>query len=123
MYQKVIDYLCGVQKQINELLQSEAFLHDANFYDLLELKGAVMSDYYNIGDGWLMTAEIMDLIKQGYDKILIVHPFGCLVSHVGGRGIIKKVKELYPKVKISSVEYDYDQSKTLRESRILMAIN
>lgn len=123
MYQKVIDYLCGVQKQINELLQSEGFLHDANFYDLLELKGAVMSDYYNIGDGWLMTAEIMDLIKQGYDKILIVHPFGCLVSHVGGRGIIKKVKELYPKVKISSVEYDYDQSKTLRESRILMAIN
>lgn len=121
-YQKVVDYLCKAQKQINHVLSEAGFLHDSAFYELLEMKENVLSDYYNIGDGWLMTAEIVDLIKQGYDKILIVHPFGCLVSHVGGRGVIKALKDKHPNVNITSVEYDYDQSKTLRESRIMLAI-
>ena len=69
-----------------------------------------------------MTAENIDLIKKGYDKILVVHPFGCLVSHVGGRGVLKALHERFPEAKITSIEYDYDQSDTLRESRVLLAI-
>lgn len=90
---------------------------------MLSEKRDILSDCYNIGDGWLITGEIIDLATQGYDKILVVHPFGCLVSHVGGRGVIKELEHRFPKTKITSVEFDYDQSKTLRESRILMAIS
>lgn len=122
-YEFAIKYLCNMQKEINSRLIINGFKHDMEFFDLLRLKGSILSDYYNIGDGWLMTAEIMDMIEQGYDKILIVHPFGCLVSHVGGRGVIKAIKDKYPNAKVSSIEYDYDQSKALRESRIMLAIN
>ena len=55
-------------------------------------------------------------------NILIVHPFGCLVSHVCERGIMKKLHELYPNVNIHTVEYDYDSTRALRESRILLGI-
>lgn len=123
LYQKVVDYLCKVQKQITDLLIQNQLKHDKNFYDLIRIKEDILSDYYNIGDGWLMLSEIIDLIQQGYDKILIVHPFGCLVSHVGGRGVIKAIKEKYPSAKVTSIEYDYDQSNTLRESRIMLAIS
>lgn len=92
------------------------------FKEMEKAKGNILSDHYNIGDGWLMAGEIIDLAKQGYDKIMIVHPFGCLVSHVGGRGVIKELKKMLPGTKITSVEFDIDQAKTLRESRILMAI-
>lgn len=122
-YQKVIDYLCSIQKQINKALKNNNFLHDGEFYDIKEYAKDISSDFNNIGDGWLMTSEVIDLIKQGYDKVLIVHPFGCLVSHVSGRGVIKKIHEQYPEAKVSSVEFDYDQSNTLRESRILLAIS
>lgn len=122
-YEMVIDYLCRVQKEINTVLTENGLKHDKGFYDLIKMKEDVLSDYYNIGDGWLMTAEIMDMIEQGYDKILIVHPFGCLVSHVGGRGAIKAIKDKYPGAKVSSIEYDFDQSNTLRESRIMLAIS
>ena len=121
-YQKVINFICRAQETINSLLTKAGYKHDRNFYELENLKGNILCDYYNIGDGWLMTAEIIDLIEQGYDKIMIVHPFGCLVSHVGGRGVIKAIKERYPNAHITSVEYDYEQSKALRESRILLAI-
>ena len=66
-------------------------------------------------------AEAMDMIEQGYDKILIVHPFGCLVSHVAERGVLKKLRQLYPGANINTIEYDYEQSKALRESRIMLA--
>ena len=98
-------------------------MHDGDFYEIRKEAVKILSDYYNIGDGWLITAETIDLIRQGYDKILMVHPFGCLVSHVGERGVIKKLHELYPGAKVSSVEFDIDQSKTLMESRILLAIS
>ena len=53
----------------------------------------------------------------------IFHPFGCLVSHVCERGIMKKLHEKYPGINIQTIEYDYDQSRALRESRILLALS
>lgn len=122
-YQGVIDFLCRVQKEINEALENAGFKHDMSFKSMLLEKKDILSDCYNIGDGWLITGEIIDLATQGYDKIMVVHPFGCLVSHIGGRGVIKELEHRFPKTKITSVEFDYDQSKTLRESRIMMAIS
>lgn len=122
-YQKVIDFLCNIQKGVTDALCTHGMKCDAPFGEMIKIKEEILSDYYNIGDGWLMAAEAIDLIRQGYDKILIVHPFGCLVSHVGGRGAIKAINDKYPNARITSIEYDYDQSKTLRESRLLLAIS
>lgn len=122
-YRGAIAYLCGLHKEINHLLQQYHFSCDGQFYEIQKEAVDIIDEYYNIGDGWLVTAEAIDLIRQGYDKILIVHPFGCLVSHVGERGIIKELHRKYGHAKISSIEYDIDQSKTLRDSRILLAIS
>ncbi len=123
VYDKILDYIFKVQKEINDCLEEEQFLHDGLFTELKRSANDIISDEYNIGDGWLIAAEAIDLINQGYDKILMVHPFGCLVSHVGERGILKKFHEMYPHVSIQSIEYDVEQSEALRESRILMTIN
>ncbi len=121
--EKLKDILCSMQKDMNDTLQSLHLHHDMNFMDLQKVKGDILNDCYSMGDGWLVLSEIIDLAMQGYDKILVVHPFACLVSHVGSRGILKKLNELFPSVKISSIEFDREQSKALRESRILLAIS
>jgi predicted nucleotide-binding protein (sugar kinase/HSP70/actin superfamily) len=123
VYLAVLNYICTIQKDLNNSLSRHHLLHDMNFMELKEIANEIISESYNIGDGWLMSAEIIDYITNGYNKILITHPFGCLVSHVGGRGIIKKLKEKYPGISIQSIEYDYDQSSTLRESRIMLVIS
>ena len=102
------------------LLQN-GFLADGLFDTMRKKATPILSEYYNIGDGWLVMAEAMDMIEQGYDKILIVHPFGCLVSHVAERGVLKKLRQLYPGANINTIEYDYEQSQALRESRIMLA--
>ena len=69
-----------------------------------------------------MAAEAADAIEKGCRHILIVHPFGCLVSHVCERGIVKNLRSRYPGIAIQTIEYDYDSSDTLRESRILLGL-
>jgi predicted nucleotide-binding protein (sugar kinase/HSP70/actin superfamily) len=123
LYKAVLKYICEIQKDLNHALKNNNMLYDMGFMKLKKLANEIISESYNIGDGWLIAAEVIDYISKGYDKVLIVHPFGCLVSHVGARGVIKKLKAKYPKAAIYSVEYDYDQSSTLRESRLMLAIS
>ena len=120
-YAMAMNYLVKAQTQVRKALLQNGFQADGKFEDMRKKATPILSEYYNIGDGWLVLAEAIDMIEQGYDKILIVHPFGCLVSHVAERGVLKKLRQLYPGVNINTIEYDYDQSQALRESRILLA--
>ncbi len=120
----VLDYLLRIQDDINQSIAKDSrFLPDADFAKMKEMAEPIINKGCRTGDGWLIAAEVADLAEKGYESILIVHPFGCLVSHVCERGIMKKLHERYPKVNIQTVEYDYDSAHALRESRILLGIS
>lgn len=120
---KLAEYLEKLQQDMNEALTNAGFLADASFSKLQTLAEPIIAKGCNTGDGWLIAGEVADLAQQGYDHILIVHPFGCLVSHVCERGIMKKLHKAYPSVNIQTIEYDYDTSETLRESRLMLALS
>lgn len=123
-YDTVIRYLSRVQQDINQsIAEGNRFLPDADFAKMKEMAAPIINRGCHTGDGWLVAAEVADLAEKGYENILIVHPFGCLVSHVCERGIMKKLHELYPNVNIQTVEYDYDSAHTLQESRVLLGIS
>lgn len=123
-YDTVIRSLLKIQYDIHAAIsKSGRFEADADFIHLKELAKPIIKAGCNVGDGWLIAGEAADLVEKGYDHILIVHPFGCLVSHVCERGILKQLHSRYPGVNIQTIEYDYDSSKTLRESRILLGIS
>ncbi|MDE7188386.1 MAG: hypothetical protein K2O13_12905, partial [Lachnospiraceae bacterium] len=124
MYDAVIRYLSRIQHDMNQSIAEESrFVPDADFAQMKKMAAPIIHSGCHTGDGWLVAAEVADLIEKGYENILIVHPFGCLVSHVCGRGIVKKLHERYPNVNIQTVEYDYDSARTLRESRIMLGIS
>ena len=50
-----------------------------------------------MGEGWLLTAEAMELVESGYGNVVCAQPFGCLPNHIVGKGMIRKVKNLYPR--------------------------
>ena len=124
VYDMVIRYLLRIQHDINQsIVWGNRFLPDADFPKMKEMAAPIIDRGCHTGDGWLVAAEVADLAEKGCDNILIVHPFGCLVSHVCERGIMKKLHERYPDVNIQTVEYDYDSARALRESRILLGIS
>lgn len=123
LYHMVLAYMKKVQRELYaEIGRYGRFTADSTF-DELKAKAEEIIGYHCItGDGWLVAAEAADAIEKGCRNVLILHPFGCLVSHVCERGILKNLRQRYPGVAIQTVEYDYDSSDTLRESRILLGL-
>jgi len=76
-----------------------------------------------MGEGWLLTAEMIDLIKMGYGNIVCAQPFGCLPNHVCGKGMIKKLRELYPESNIVAIDYDPSATRVNQENRIKLMLS
>lgn len=74
------------------------------------------------GDGWLISAESAVLIENGYKNIILLNPFGCLVSHINCKGIASAIRNNYDNASVTSIECDSDTSTALFHSRVHMAI-
>ena len=70
----------------------------------------------------LIPGEILHHAKHGCRAFVILQPFGCLPNHVVGRGIVKRLKELYPDAQILPLDYDPDVSFANIENRLQMLI-
>lgn len=75
-----------------------------------------------MGEGWLLTAEMMELIESGYGNIVCAQPFGCLPNHIVGKGMIRKLQELYPTSNVVAIDYDAGATKVNQENRIKLMI-
>lgn len=77
---------------------------------------------FDAGEGVLIPGEIIHHAKQGCKNFVILQPFGCLPNHVVGRGIAKRLKEMFPEVQILPLDYDPDVSFANIENRLQMMI-
>ncbi len=75
------------------------------------------------GEGWLLTAEMIDLIQHGAPNIVCTQPFGCLPNHIAGKGMFKKIKSLYPESNIVAIDYDTSASKINQLNRINLMVS
>ena len=64
----------------------------------------------------------MGLIEAGYNKIIVASPFGCLVSHVCSKGIVRSINKKYPNSLVYSIEYDSSLSAATFENRIQLLL-
>ena len=74
------------------------------------------------GEGWLLTAEILELIEQGCPNVICAQPFACLPNHVTGRGMFGKIRRLHPEANIVSIDYDPGASEANQLNRIKLMI-
>ena len=122
-YEAALKFLKKVQREMFRAVEVYGrFETDLSFDELKNRAEQISGCDCITGDGWLVAAEAAEAIERGCRHVLIVHPFGCLVSHVCERGVLNRLRSLYPHANIQTIEYDYDSSATLRESRILMAL-
>ena len=48
------------------------------------------------GEGWFLTAEMVELIHDGVNAIACIQPFACLPNHVTGKGMIRELRRRHP---------------------------
>ncbi len=92
------------------------------FSTLQELVRGYVGYGNKMGEGWLLTAEMLELIHSGTNNIVCTQPFGCLPNHVAGKGMMRKLKDDYPDSNIVAVDYDPGATKINQENRIKLML-
>jgi predicted nucleotide-binding protein (sugar kinase/HSP70/actin superfamily) len=75
------------------------------------------------GEGWFLTAEMIELIEQGAPNIVCMQPFACMPNHITGKGVIKALKDHYPDVNITAIDYDPGASEVNQLNRIKLTLS
>lgn len=75
-----------------------------------------------MGEGWLLTAEMVELVQSGYENIVCAQPFGCLPNHICGKGMINSIRALYPYANITPIDYDPSATRVNQENRIKLML-
>ncbi len=98
------------------------FTAPSPYSHLKTLAGKVIGYGCKMGEGWLLTAEMMELIENGYENVVCTQPFGCLPNHIVGKGMIRKVKAVYPQANIVPIDYDPSATQVNQENRIKLML-
>ncbi len=107
---------------IAALEQSGRFRAPGTFQDLHRLVHGYLGDGNKMGEGWLLTAEMLELIHSGTNNIVCTQPFGCLPNHIVGKGMIRKLKDDYPYSNIVAIDYDPGATRINQENRIKLML-
>ena len=107
---------------IDSVKKYPQFTPPAPYSHLKELAGQVIGYGCKMGEGWLLTAEMMELIESGYENVVCTQPFGCLPNHIVGKGMIRKVKSVYPQANIVPIDYDPSATRVNQENRIKLML-
>ena len=94
------------------------YLPPCNIWHLESTVKDILSIGNQTGEGWFLTAEMIEYIEHGIPNIVCVQPFACLPNHVVGKGVIKTIREKYPNANISPIDYDPGASESNQTNRI-----
>ena len=112
------------RKPVNDALRaSHRFEAPADIYELAGYASEILSLCNSMGEGWLLTAEMVELIRTGAPNVVCTQPFACLPNHVVGKAVIKELRRRYPESNIVAVDYDPGASEVNQLNRIKLMIS
>lgn len=100
------------------LAESKHFEEPAHIEETAESAMEVTSIGNQCGEGWLLTGEMIELIRNGCENVVCLQPFACLPNHVTGKGMMKAVRKLNPRANIVAIDYDPGASDVNQLNRI-----
>lgn len=118
------DYLCRKKLDVIELMKREgSFRPWTPFKKIVALVKGYIATEVRMGEGWLLSAEMLELIDSGCKNIVCTQPFGCLPNHICGKGMMKPIIERNPGVNIVAIDYDAGASRVNQENRLKLMLS
>lgn len=119
----LMDYLLQMQKVLIDAVKKEpSFQAPCDYYHTKGLVDGVIGYGDKMGEGWLLTAEMLELVETGYENIVCAQPFGCLPNHICGKGMIRRIKEVDQRSNIVPIDYDPSATRVNQENRIKLML-
>lgn len=118
-----IAYLEHLRKPMVRALKNTKFGTPSHIRSLAAKAKTVTGLGTMVGEGWFLTAEMLELINEGAPNIICMQPFACLPNHVTGKGVMKELKRQYPQANIVAVDYDPGASEVNQINRIKLMMS
>lgn len=115
--------LLAKQKKLIDTIKKHGIFNPPTPFDhTKELGRDYIHPGVKMGEGWLLTSEMVELIEQGVTNIVCTQPFGCLPNHIVGKGMMHVIKEHHPEANIVAVDYDPGASEVNQQNRIKLML-
>ena len=119
----VYAYLCRKRRHISRALSdSGVFSGLTPFEEVVDTVTPIINHAVKMGEGWLLTAEMVELAQSGCENIVCAQPFGCLPNHICGKGMMRPIKEMCPNTNIVAIDYDPGASRVNQENRLKLML-
>jgi len=123
IYRIAYRYLLGKEQDMIDAIKAHGrFDPPTIFTHTIELVQGTISMGVKMGEGWLLTAEMLELADKGVSNIVCTQPFGCLPNHICGKGMMKPIKAKNPDINIVAIDYDAGATKVNQENRIKLML-
>mgnify|MGYP005875605945 CR=1 FL=1 len=117
-----LNWLDSIERAMLKAESDAGFYAPGPFKELVEKPKGIISLGAKMGEGWLLTAEMIELVQGGYGNIVCAQPFGCLPNHIVGKGMVNKIRALYPSANITPIDYDPSATRVNQENRIKLML-
>lgn len=117
----IIEYFRKVYREA--IASSKRFYEPEPIESIAEGAKTVLDIGHQAGEGWLLTGEMVELIRKGVRNIICMQPFACLPNHVTGKGMIKELRRVYPGTNIVAIDYDPGASEVNQLNRIKLMLS
>ncbi|MBQ6594855.1 MAG: 2-hydroxyacyl-CoA dehydratase [Clostridia bacterium] len=120
---RVMDYVTHTEKLTERAIRRYSSYRPAGLFRQSKANLNGLLGYgCKMGEGWLLPAEMIELIESGVSNIVCVQPFGCLPNHIVGKGPIHALRERYPEANIVPIDYDPSSSMVNQENRLKLML-
>ena len=75
------------------------------------------------GEGWFLTADMIDLLYHECRGVVCLQPFACLPNHITGEGMIHKLHGAYPEAVFLALDCDASASEVNQANRLKLMMN
>ena len=122
LFDFLVNILLKRQQDYIDIVKETSFRPPVPYATIKELVKGYLGYGNKMGEGWLLTGEMLELIHSGTNNIVCAQPFGCLPNHVVGKGMIRKIKGTYPESNIAAIDYDPGATRINQENRIKLML-
>ncbi len=102
---------------------TDKFVLPKGFAHMKNLCKGIIDHGVKMGEGWLLTSEMLELSELGYKNIICAQPFGCLPNHIAGKGMIRSISERAKDTNIVPIDYDPSSTSVNQENRIKLMLS
>lgn len=106
------------RNSINHALKKAGMPQFETLAELQSRVRGIVSLGQEAGEGWLLSAEMIDYICTDTPNVLCLQPFACLPNHITGRGVMRHVMEHWPQANVCGIDFEAGTSEANVSNRL-----